>query len=174
MPGASQPSAAGAPNGAAAAAAAGTWSNQPRDRQGGDISWRKSIHYYKILNDYTICACFRWGLEVRHVSPWQDLSTFFRTQDPQKPPGAPLSTFGTVSVVSVTEYLRMLGLLYICNNTSGSRIIQTLANTLSQLSNYHIFLVLDVFLRWTKCRQGKIADFWFLSEDGTKRWRLEA
>ena len=35
MPGASQPSAAGAPNGAAAAAAAaGTWSNQPRDRQG--------------------------------------------------------------------------------------------------------------------------------------------
>ena len=58
MPGASQPSAAGAPNGAAAAAAAGTWSNQPRDRQGGDISLRKSIHYYKILNDYTICACF--------------------------------------------------------------------------------------------------------------------
>jgi len=35
VPGASQPSAAGAPNGAAAAAAAGTWSNQPRDRQGG-------------------------------------------------------------------------------------------------------------------------------------------
>ena len=38
MPGASQPSAAGAPNGAAAAAAAGTWSNQPRDRQGEDIT----------------------------------------------------------------------------------------------------------------------------------------
>ena len=38
MPGASQPSAAGAPNGAAAAAAAGTWSNQPRDRQGKDTS----------------------------------------------------------------------------------------------------------------------------------------
>jgi len=39
-------------------------------------------------------------------------------------------------------------------------IIHTLT-TLSQPSNYHFLFGFGCFLRWTKCRQGKIADFWF-------------